>query len=149
MKARFNWAVWAGFVLAIFALLSFPLLFVRFPITRDFPWANLILFAMAMVLLVIGVKRAFAPGRGRVSKIGASVLATLGVVVLALFVFGVFVMARWLPASKAAPQVGQRVPEFNLTDQTGKQVSLADLLTAPINGKAPQGVLLVFYRGYW
>ena len=24
-----------------------------------------------------------------------------------------------------------------------------ELLTAPVNGSAPKGVLLVFYRGYW
>jgi len=28
-------------------------------------------------------------------------------------------------------------------------VSLNQLLTSPINGAAPRGVLLVFYRGYW
>ena len=26
---------------------------------------------------------------------------------------------------------------------------LAELRTSPINGKAPRGVLLIFYRGYW
>ncbi len=28
-------------------------------------------------------------------------------------------------------------------------VSLNELMTSPINGKAPRGVLLIFYRGYW
>jgi hypothetical protein len=28
-------------------------------------------------------------------------------------------------------------------------VSLGQLLSNPINGKAPRGLLLVFYRGYW
>jgi hypothetical protein len=34
-------------------------------------------------------------------------------------------------------------------DTTGKSVALSELLTSPINGQAPKGVLLVFYRGYW
>jgi len=41
------------------------------------------------------------------------------------------------------------LPPFSLPDATGKQVSLTELLTAPVNGSAPKGVLLVFYRGYW
>jgi hypothetical protein len=66
-----------------------------------------------------------------------------------MFVFGFFVFARWLPPSKGAPQVGQKAPEFLLMDTTGKSVSLGELLSTPINGNAPKGVLLVFYRGYW
>jgi peroxiredoxin len=69
--------------------------------------------------------------------------------VFAAFVFVIFVVGRSLPASKGAPQVGQRVPEFSLPDTSGRQVSLNELLTTRINGKAPKGVLLIFYRGYW
>jgi len=46
---RFNWQIWTGFVLSIFAFLSYPLVFVNWAATRDFPWANLLLFAMAAV----------------------------------------------------------------------------------------------------
>jgi hypothetical protein len=35
----------------------------------DFPWANLILFAIAMVLLFLGLRRAFKPDKRIVSKI--------------------------------------------------------------------------------
>jgi hypothetical protein len=38
---RFNWQIWIGFVLSIFAFLSYPLVFVNRAATRDFPWANL------------------------------------------------------------------------------------------------------------
>jgi peroxiredoxin len=69
--------------------------------------------------------------------------------VIALFVFTIFIGGRWLPASKGAPQVGQRAPDFSMPDSSGKTVSLNELLTTPINGNAPKGVLLVFYRGYW
>jgi peroxiredoxin len=54
-----------------------------------------------------------------------------------------------LPASKGAPQVGQKMPEFSLPDADGKQVSLNELLSTPVDGQSPKGVLLIFYRGYW
>lgn len=146
---KLNWPIWAGLILSILAFLSYPLFFVRFPVTRDFPWANLPLFLLAIVLLVIGLRRGFSREGRLGSKIAASVGALLTLAVIGLFVFMTFVMARNLPASKSAPQVGQKAPDFTLTDTTGKQVALSELLTTPINGKQPKGVLMVFYRGYW
>lgn len=150
MKTRsFNWPVWAGLLLSVAAFLSYFFLFVRFPVTRDFPWANLLLFAIAAALLLVGVRRAFAPGRRLGSKVAGLVAATLSVAVFGFFVFSTFVMARWLPAASGAPQIGQKAPEFSLSDTDGKPRSLSELLSTPIKGKAPKGVLLVFYRGYW
>jgi hypothetical protein len=37
------------------------------------------------------------------------------------------------------PQVGERVPDFSLPDQTGRPVSLASIL-------GPNGAILMFYR---
>ena len=146
---KFNWPLWAGFLLTFFAFLSYPFLFIEWPITRDFPWLNLLLFAVALVLLFVGIRRAFMPERRVISKIVAPILATISVLVLALFVFIVFIQSRWLPASQAAPAVGQKAPEFTLTDTNGQPVTLASLLSQPINNKPPKGVLLIFYRGYW
>ena len=150
---KFNWTLWAGFLLSVVAFLSYFFVFVWFPITRDFPWANLLLFALAVALLVIGVRRAFAPDRPkpRRSKIAGVVLTTLGVAILGFFVFAAFIMSRQLPASAGHPQVGQKAPEFTLSDTNGNQVSLSELLAS--RGQkaqaAPKGVLLIFYRGYW
>jgi hypothetical protein len=148
---RFNWQIWAGFVLSVIAFLSFTLFFVNFPVTRDFPWANLLLFAVAVVLVFVGVRRGFAKDRPRpwLSKIGAAILGTLSLLILGFFLFSIFIFARWLPASTGAPQVGQRAPDFSLADSNGRQVTLSELLSSPIDGKAPKGVLLIFYRGYW
>ena len=146
---RFNWPIWAGFLLSLIAFLSYFFVFIWFPITRDFPWVNLLLFGIALLPLLVGLRRAFSPDRHLLSKIGASLLATLSVLVFGLFVFSFFVAARWLPAAAGAPQVGQKAPDFSLADTNGKTVSLSELLTAPINGKSPKGVLLIFYRGYW
>lgn len=171
---KFNWQIWAGFLLSVIAVLSYPFIFVRFPVTRDFPWANLLLFGIAAALLFLGLRRAFAPDQPhpRRSKIAGSVLATLSILILGLFVFSTFIMSRWLPASHGAPQIGQKAPDFNLTDTNGRPMSLAELLSAPIESvppavasgspvqdtdprrnelaaRVPKGVLLIFYRGYW
>ena len=150
---RFNWPVWVGFLLSLFALLSYPFVFVRWPITRDFPWANLLLFGIAAAFLLLGIRRAFAGNRSRRSKIAGSIAASLSILIFAFFIFSVFVMARWMPAARGAPQVGQKAPDFSLSDTNGKTVTLSELLTIPIKGKTastnPRGVLLIFYRGYW
>jgi len=148
---RFNWPLWAGFLLALLASFSYFALFVQFPVTRDFPWVNLLLFALAAILLFMGIRRGFA--RDRVhptrSKIVTAIGTTLSVIVIAFFIFAIFIAGRWLPASTNAPHVGQKVPEFTLADSNSRQVSLNQLMSEPIDGKAPKGVLLVFYRGWW
>jgi len=146
---NFNWQLWAGFVLTLFSFLSYPFLFIDYPLLRDFPWLNLVLFALALVLLIVGLRRAFRPGRNAISKVSGVVVATLGVLIIAFFVFVAFIEARRLPASAGAPQVGQIAPGFSLTDINNKPVALTDLLTQPINNKPAKGVLLIFYRGYW
>jgi hypothetical protein len=146
---RLNWQIWAGFALSLVAGLSYSFVFMRWPITRDFPWANLILFAIAMVLLFLGLRRAFKPDKRMVSKIFSSLAAALGVLMMAGLLFSVLIFGRWVPASVGAPQVGQKAPDFTLIDSNSKPVTLAQLLSEPIDNKPPKGVLLIFYRGYW
>jgi hypothetical protein len=152
MKPRnFNWPIWAGFLLSLIALLSYPFVFVWFPVTRDFPWANLLLFAIAAGFLVVGVRRAFAADRSRPrrSKIAGAFVAASSLAIFGFFIVGSFIIARQLPASLGAPQVGQKAPDFTLSDTNAKPVALSELLSSPVGGKTPKGVLLVFYRGYW
>jgi hypothetical protein len=148
---RLNWPLWLGFLLTLAAFLSYFFIFVWFPFTRDFPWANLVLFLIAAVLLFAGIRRGFAADRPHPtrSRIVSSIVGLLGLAVIGFFVFVMFVSARWLPPSTGAPQVGQRAPDFALPDTTGKSVSLSELLSTPINGSQPKGVLLIFYRGHW
>ena len=146
---RLNWPIWIGFVLTLFAFLSYPFIFINWPVTRDFPWVNLGLFVIALVLLVIGLRRAFKPGRRLLSKIAAPIFATLSLLVIALFIFVAFIESRRLPASENAPGVGQKAPAFTLADTNNQPVTLADLLGQPISNKPVKGVLLIFYRGYW
>lgn len=148
---RFNWPLWVGFVLTLAAFLTYFAVFVWFPVTRDFPWANLVIFLIAGFLVVLGLRRGFVSDRPHPtrSKIVSSIVGLLSLLVFAFFVFAIFIAARWLPASTGAPQVGQKAPDFTLADTTGKQVSLNELLSTPVNGSPTKGVLLIFYRGYW
>ncbi len=139
MQRRFNWPLWIGFALSVAAFLTYFTFFIRFPITRDVPWATLTLFAIAIVLLVIGLRR--ATGR----RIVAWIVTVLGVFVGVFFCLAVFVGTKQLPASEGAPAVGAKVPDFVLLDTNRHPVSLAKLLAEPAN----KGVVLIFYRGYW
>ncbi len=148
-KRGWNWLLWAGFVLSVIAFLSYFAFFVEFPSTRNFPWANLLLFVIAAGLFAAGIRRAFRRPLSYRGKIFGPILAGLSTLILGFFVFAIFVAARHMPASAAAPRVGARAPDFTLTDSDNKLVSLASLLTGPVGGAAPKGVMLVFYRGYW
>ncbi|PYL38772.1 MAG: hypothetical protein DMF36_07130 [Verrucomicrobia bacterium] len=50
---------------------------------------------------------------------------------------------RQVPPSTGAPRVGQKAPEFTLSDQDGRDVSLRDLRSKS------KAVALIFYRGFW
>ena len=142
---RFNWQIWAGFLISLVTLFSWFSVFVKWPVTRDFPWASVRLLGTAAVLVFVGLRRGFSPGRFRLFRILiSSVIAVLSVAVLAMFVFVVFVASRRLPASQGAPQVGQKAPDFTLDDASGKPVSLSELIAAA-GPSAHKGVLLIFY----
>jgi len=141
-KKSWNWSLWIGFLFALAGFLSYTF-FIQFPITRDFPWVNLLFFASGGICLVVGLLRAFGKPRVYRGKIFGPVLATLGVLMFGLFSYVLFYELRQVPPSTGAPRVGQRAPEFTLSDQDGNQVSLSDLV-----GKS-RAVALIFYRGFW
>jgi hypothetical protein len=142
MKRNWNLSLWIGFLLILAALFSFPF-FVQFPATRDFPWVNLLLFAVGGALLIRGLIRAFGQPAAYRGKVSGSILTLLSLAGFGLFAYGVFYMGRHLPASTGAPKVGQHAPDFSLPDQTGKLITLADLTSAG------HGAILIFYRGHW
>jgi hypothetical protein len=142
-RRRWNWPLWTGLALVLFALLSYFTLFARFPLTRDVPWVNFILFAGAIALLVAGVRRAFSADSSAGPKIVGALVTIFGAAVVALFLFYLH-FSKTLPASHDAIAVGQKAPEFTMLDANRKPVSLDQLLS-----KSPRGVILVFYRGYW
>jgi len=52
MKRKWNWPIWVGLVVTVGGLLSYGF-FAQFPITRDFPWANLLLLGVGAALLIL------------------------------------------------------------------------------------------------
>ncbi len=147
---RWNLLPLGGFAIVVGAFLSYYLFFYQFPATRDFPWLNLLLFAVGFIALGVGVRRAFAaPGRW-FGKISASFLATLSVLVLSFFVFHIVSYSSQLPASTGAPKVGDKAPDVTLPDSNHQPVKLSEVVAGL--GTEPgkdRYVLLVFYRGYW
>jgi hypothetical protein len=142
MKRNWNWLVWAGFGVALCATFSYIPLFVPFPITRDFPWVNLLLFLAAGCLLAAGLYRAYAQPDQYRGKVSGAVLGVLSLAIFAFFIFLVFYFVR-LPPRETALRVGQQAPDFTLPDVEGRMVSLSQLR------QTKRAVLLIFYRGYW
>ena len=78
MKVRsMNWQLWSGFLLSLIAFVSYPFVFVRVPVTRDFPWVNVLLLGVSAALLLAGLRRSFGAGATRKSKITGAVAAVV------------------------------------------------------------------------
>ena len=60
---KLNWPIWAGFIIVVAGLFSYEF-FARFPMTRDFPWANLLLFGIGIALLIAGLVPCVRPTAG-------------------------------------------------------------------------------------
>jgi len=69
------------------AQISYPLFFARFPALRDFPWANLPIIALGLVLLALGLVRAFRRSDLYRGKLFGSVLAALALAFSGFFLY--------------------------------------------------------------
>jgi len=143
MKRSWNAPIWIGFAILVAGLFSYPFLF-PFPATRDFPWVSLASIAVGGALIVAGLRRAFREPQAYRGRIGGSIAAALAIGLTGFFLYATFVDARKLPASKGAPAVGSRAPDFTLPDQDGNPVTLSKVFDSK-----PAAVVLVFYRGFW
>jgi hypothetical protein len=148
-KRRPNAPLWLGFLIVVFAFLSYIPIFARYPVTRDMPWANFLFFALGLLLLFVGLRRAFTQPHLYRGKIAGSILSTVSVAALVFFCLIIFSLGKRLPPSAQAPKVGQKAPDFALADTSGHTVSLASLLSTSDPSHPTKGVILIFYRGYW
>src|ERR1700682_268359 len=143
MKRSWNAFVWVGFAVSLLAFLSYYLVFIRWPATRDIPWVNLLLFFVGGVSLGIGLNRAYREPERYRGKISGAVLGALSLLVFGLFCYLNFSLAKDLPSANTGLHAGQQAPAFTLSDANAKPVSLSELM------KNNRAVLLIFYRGYW
>ncbi len=83
MKRRWNILIWGGFAFVIAALVSYIPVFALFPVTRDVPWVNYLLFFLGGFLLAVGIMRAFRDPEHYRGKISGSILAGFQIVGIA------------------------------------------------------------------
>ncbi len=143
MKRRRNISIWAGFAIVIVALVSYIPIFTLFPVTRDVPWANYLLFLLGGGVLALGVRRAFREPERYRGKISGSILAALSVLLFGFFVVTILYLGKQIPSAERVVRTGQPAPAFVLQDIAGKPVASSELL------KGRRAIVLVFYRGYW
>jgi hypothetical protein len=110
MKRSWNWSLWIGFLFALAGFLSYTF-FAQFPVTRDFPRANLLLFAGGGIFLLLGLFRAFGKAQVYRGKVFGPILATLRILMFGFFSYVFFYQLRQMPPSTGAPRVGQKAPK--------------------------------------
>src|SRR6266705_2898761 len=86
MKRKWNWPLWVGFIVAVGGLFTHEF-FAQFPITRDFPWASLLLFSIGATLLLVGLFRAYGRPQVYRGKIFGSIFAAVSFFLSAFFVY--------------------------------------------------------------
>lgn len=138
-RAR-NWPAWLAPLVAVFGLLSYFLLFARWPVLRDLPWLNLLILAGAVALAVMGLRRARS-GLGKVAS-GAGVAFSLAV--LGLLCWYAFYLSYQLPDAGRVVGEGSEIPAVALTSWNGETIDLGEAARG-----ADGDLILVFYRGYW
>lgn len=141
-------APWMGLLLTVLGALSNWLPFTGFP-AAPVPWISLLLSLIGFVVVLFGLWQVFGQSTVYKGKLSSALATGFSLLFLAgAIVF--FWSARHIPReSAAAPQVGQRVPDFTLPDSTGHSVSLTQLFSGSASKEPPKALLLVFYRGYW
>ena len=129
-----------GFVVCVAAVFSYPTFFVKFPVTRDVPWASWLLFALGLGTAGVGIARAYRRPDRYPGRVAGPILGALSLASLAFFIFMTEIWSRDLPVSSSAPRVGEKAPDFTLAATNGAPVRLSQL---------GAWSLLIFYRGYW
>ena len=132
---------WIGPALTFTGVVTYFMWFARFPLLRDFPWLNLPLVILGVVLSFLGVKAVFSAKRPWSRKLAAGGGLVLSGALATLFVGYVFVLSSMLPEARQETMAMAAAPSAALTDAGGAVVDLSDY-----RGRK---AVLVFYRGYW
>src|SRR2546430_17549734 len=78
-----------------------------------------------MPFFAVGLARAFREPQRYRGRIGGTIAAVVALGLTGFFLYATLVGVRQIPASKGAPQVGSRAPDFTLPDQDGNPVTLS------------------------
>jgi len=135
---RRNHLLWIGPLVVFAGFVSYYQVFARFAALRDFPWVNLPLIWVGVVLSAVGLRRAFKAGR---RKVLGSIAVVFSILVAGLFHAYIFWYSYRMPGATPTTSTMALAPDFTLTDQHGMPVTLSDL-----RGRK---AVLVFYRGHW
>ncbi len=141
MPRRRNHAIWLGALITPVGMLSYFMYFYQFPSLRDFPWLNLSLVGLGLLLSFAGVRRAFGAASPYGGKIAASSGLVWSLLLALLFNSYVFFLSYQLPEETGITRSLSAAPDFTLKNQRGEPVSLSDY-----RGRK---VVLTFYRGHW
>ena len=142
-------ALWCGIVVTVLGALSNGLYFLYPPGHAAFPWINLVVPIAGLLIVIVGVWRAFAHPERYGGKWLGAVFAVICLILASGSTF-FFLYARDLPKSAGVPRAGQKAPDFTLMDSNGETVSLAQILSGSgQRSDPPKAVLLIFYRGFW
>src|SRR5260370_23766341 len=90
IKRCWNLSLWAGFLLVVAGVLSYIPIFALFPITRDFPWANLLLFLAVGVFLGPALLRPSQDAGIHLCQIFRSILTPPPLALVGFVLFRVF-----------------------------------------------------------
>ena len=134
-----NHAMWLGPLITFAGMVSYFTVFVRWPALRDFPWVNLPLVLAGVALSILAFRRR------RRTALQSRILAGAGrgfsALIAGLFFFYVFFFSSTLPTATTLTAELEQAPDFALSDQHSRVVSLADL--------RGEKAVLVFFRGFW
>lgn len=140
-RRRRNHLQWIGVLVAFVGMVSYFLVFLRFPVLRDFPWLNLPLVCLGLALSCVAVWRAFFRPQEYRGKVVGSLGLVFSLLITVTFGAYIFWLSYLLPAPTEKTMGLTRAPDFALTSMTGETVRLQDF-----RGRK---VVLVFYRGFW
>ena len=137
-----NYLAWLGPIVTFAGAISYFLYFVRFPDLRDFPWVNLPLVGLGVLLSGVGLLRAFSNANYKIlSKGFASIGFLFSLALAALFTFYIFSISYQMPSAEGVSQVSDVAPAFALLDQNNQTVQLSSF--------RDKKLVITFYRGYW
>ena len=138
---RRNHAIWLGPLTVFAGAVSYFTYFTQFPALRDFPWINLPIVMLGLIISLVAVRRAFGKSDVYRGKILGSASFLFSTLLAGLFFAYIGYLSYQLP-DPTTKTVGLSIaPEFTLQDQNDQPVSLSDF-----QGKK---LIVTFYRGHW